>query len=120
VLTIRLDGDAGTRVIDTKFYKHLDHGYAAIVHKAQGTTVDKSYVLAANHFDRHTAYVALSRHRDATRVFYASDDLGGRAYNAAPLSVERPFIGSRGTATTYAILPDFDERLALKSPSCAQ
>jgi Ti-type conjugative transfer relaxase TraA len=46
VLTIKLDGAAGTRVIDTKFYQHLDYGYAATVHKAQGTTVDKTYVLA--------------------------------------------------------------------------
>jgi hypothetical protein len=48
--------------VDTKFYKHLDYGYAATVHRARGTTVDHSYVLAASRFDRRTPYVALSRH----------------------------------------------------------
>ena len=80
VLQIKLDGETGIRVaVDTKFYKHLDYGYATTVHKAQGTTVDRTYVLATPHFDRHTSYVALSRHREAATVFYASDDFGGRA-----------------------------------------
>jgi len=35
-----------TATIDTKFYKHLGLGYAATVQKAQGTTVDRTYVLA--------------------------------------------------------------------------
>jgi ATP-dependent exoDNAse (exonuclease V) alpha subunit len=52
VHSIKLDG-TNTRVhVDTEFYKHLDYGYAATVHKAQGTTVDRRYVLASTHFDR--------------------------------------------------------------------
>ena len=79
VLQIKLDGTNAVRLaVDTKYYKHLDHGYAVTVHKAQGTTVDRCYVLATPHFDRHTAYVALSRHRNAATLFYASDDFGGR------------------------------------------
>ena len=78
VLSIKLDGAEAAVAIDTKFYKHLEHGYASTVHKAQGSTVDRAYVLATAHFDRHTAYVALSRHREAVTVFYAADDFGGR------------------------------------------
>jgi Ti-type conjugative transfer relaxase TraA len=75
VLQVRLDGEAGRRVVvDTRQYAHLDHGYAATVHKAQGVTVDRTYVLASPHFDRHSTYVALSRHRESAAVFYGQDD----------------------------------------------
>ena len=75
VLQIRLDGEEGRRVVvDATQYPHLDHGYAATVHKAQGVTVDLTYVLATAHFDRHSTYVALSRHRDNAAVFYGEED----------------------------------------------
>ena len=75
VLQIRLDGEEGRRVVvDTTQYAHLDHGYAATVHKAQGVTVDLTYVLATAHFDRHSTYVALSRHRENAAVFYGEED----------------------------------------------
>ncbi|MGH8260234.1 MAG: hypothetical protein ACREUG_11140, partial [Steroidobacteraceae bacterium] len=74
VLQVRLDGTDDRVVVDTHFYRDLDHGYAATVHKSQGTTVDRTYVLATSHYDRHTAYVALSRHRESATVFYSAED----------------------------------------------
>ncbi len=75
-LHVRLDSDerqpkASSREIfvDTQQYAHLDHGYAATIHKAQGVTVDRCYVLASAHLDRHATYVALSRHRKSCRYF---------------------------------------------------
>ncbi len=74
-LEIRLDGVEGRRVaVDIGDYPHLDHGYAATIHKAQGTTVDRTYVLASPHFDRHSSYVALSRHRQSVALFYGLGD----------------------------------------------
>jgi hypothetical protein len=110
VLTVKLDGTAGTRVIDTKFYQHLDYGYAATVHKAQGTTVDKTYVLATSHFDRHTSYVALSRHRDDATVFYATDDFGGRAYGATEGTVRQRFCETLSRARPKELAHDYVER----------
>ena len=92
MLQVRLDGTEKALTVDTKFYAHLDHGYAATVHKAQGSTVDRSYVLATPHFDRHTAYVALSRHREAATVFYAQDDFGGREGRADEAQVQTRFV----------------------------
>ena len=110
VLSVKLDG-LSTRVhVDTKFYKHLDYGYAATVHKAQGTTVDRSYVLASAHFDRHTAYVALSRHRDNATVFYARDDFGGRGHNATDENVRQRFVETLSRARPKELAHDYLER----------
>ena len=43
-MTVKLD--KGDRVaIDTSMYKDFDHGYAATVHKTQGSTLDHTFVL---------------------------------------------------------------------------
>ena len=55
----------------------LDHGYAATVHKSQGVTVDRMFVLATQNLDRHSTYVALSRHREQIEVYYGREDFQG-------------------------------------------
>jgi Ti-type conjugative transfer relaxase TraA len=83
VLQVKLDGRDDRRVsVDTRFYRDLDHGYAATVYKAQGSTVDRTYILATPQFDRHTSYVGLSRHREATALYYAREDFGGEGISA--------------------------------------
>jgi ATP-dependent exoDNAse (exonuclease V) alpha subunit len=84
-LQVRLDGKDETRIaIETKDYQDLDYGYASTIHKSQGATVDRSYVLASQYFDRHTSYVALSRHREAATLFYAQDEFAGPRGQGAP------------------------------------
>ena len=74
-MQVRLDGKDETRiVVETNDYQDLDYGYATTVHKSQGATVDRTYVLASKYFDRHTSYVALSRHREAATLFYGADE----------------------------------------------
>ncbi|MCP3960791.1 MAG: AAA family ATPase [bacterium] len=77
-LRIRLDSGR-TVALDPRAYDRLDHGYAATVHKAQGATVDRAYVLADRGFDRNLSYVALTRHRHQLALYvdqetFASDD----------------------------------------------
>ncbi len=87
-LSARLDD--GRRVaFDLKGYAHVDHGYAATVHKAQGVTVDRAHVLATPGMDRHAAYVALSRHRDGVELHYGRDDFGDRDQLVRTLSRDR-------------------------------
>jgi Ti-type conjugative transfer relaxase TraA len=78
VLQVKLDGREQRVAVDTRFYQDLDHGYAATVYKAQGSTVDRTYLLATPHYDRHATYVALSRHRESATVFYAAEDFGAQ------------------------------------------
>ena len=79
IVQVRLEGSDGRIAVDTHFYRDLAYGYATTVHKSQGSTVDHAYILATGHYDRHTAYVALSRHREAATVFYAAEDFGPRS-----------------------------------------
>jgi Ti-type conjugative transfer relaxase TraA len=113
VIQVKLDGPADTRVaVDTKFYQHLDHGYAATVHKAQGTTVDRTYVLATPHFDRHTTYVAMSRHREAATVFYAADDFGGRGGRLDADQVQARFVERLSRAQAKDLVHDYLEAVS--------
>jgi len=108
-LTVRLDGPGGAAggpgagsgagqegkgaapvvTFYVRDYGHLDHGYAATVHKAQGVTVDRAHVLATPHMDRHAAYVGLTRHRDGVALHYAAEDFADPARLARSLGRER-------------------------------
>lgn len=71
-LTVRLDG--GERIqVDAAQYGHIDHGYAVTVHKAQGVTVDKAYLLATDTLDAQLTYVGLTRHREAVQLAYSRE-----------------------------------------------
>nr|WP_309402253.1 Ti-type conjugative transfer relaxase TraA [Aminobacter niigataensis]WMD00196.1 Ti-type conjugative transfer relaxase TraA [Aminobacter niigataensis] len=77
LLTVMLD--AGREITfgqDT--YRNVDHGYAATVHKSQGATVDRTFVLATGMMDQHLAYVAMSRHRDRADLYMAHEDIAPR------------------------------------------
>jgi len=89
-LTVRLDGAGGPVVaFSLRAYGHVDHGYAATIHKAQGVTVDRAHVLASGFMDRHAAYVALTRHRDGMSLHYGRNEFRDDAALARTLGRER-------------------------------
>ncbi|MCG2841989.1 Ti-type conjugative transfer relaxase TraA [Sandaracinobacter sp. RS1-74] len=87
-MTVRTD-DGRSVAFDTKDYAHVDHGYAATIHKAQGMTVDRAHVLATPGMDRHGSYVGMSRHRDGVQVHYGRDDFKDESRLVHTLSRER-------------------------------
>ncbi|MGL4967403.1 MAG: Ti-type conjugative transfer relaxase TraA [Inquilinus sp.] len=68
-LRVRLDGSGVEVMVRAAEYAHVDHGYAATVHKSQGATVDQVLVLATRGMDQHLSYVAMSRHREAATMY---------------------------------------------------
>ena len=73
-LGVRLDSTKGPgqgRAVSVSMadYAAVDHGYATTIHKAQGATVDRAYVLASGTMDRHLTYVAMTRHRDGAQLY---------------------------------------------------
>lgn len=87
-MAVRTDDDRSVR-FDLKDYAHIDHGYAATIHKAQGMTVDRTHVLATPGMDAHGSYVALSRHRDCMDLHYGGDDFATRDRLVRTLSRDR-------------------------------
>ncbi|HTU12647.1 MAG TPA: Ti-type conjugative transfer relaxase TraA [Allosphingosinicella sp.] len=100
-MAVMLD-DGRAVAYDLKDYAHVEHGYAATIHKAQGMTVDKVHVLATPGLDRHAAYVALSRHRDSVDLHYGRDDFADQGKLARVLSRER----AKDMASDYAHTPE--------------
>jgi Ti-type conjugative transfer relaxase TraA len=99
-MAVMLD-DGRAVAFDFKDYAHIDHGYAATIHKAQGMTVDRVHVLATPGLDRHEAYVALSRHRDGVDLHYGRDDFADQGKLVRTLSRER----GKDMASDYSPAP---------------
>ncbi|MDE2469799.1 MAG: Ti-type conjugative transfer relaxase TraA [Bradyrhizobium sp.] len=87
-MTVQTDDGRSVR-FDLKDYHRIDHGYAATIHKAQGMTVDRAYVLATPGMDAHSSYVALSRHRDGMDLHYGRDDFASEGRLTRTLSRDR-------------------------------
>ncbi len=75
-LTVHLAGD---RLVDLgpDYLEagHLDHGYAITAHRAQGATVDRTFVLGGEELYREWSYTAMSRHRDQARFYVTGHDI---------------------------------------------
>jgi Ti-type conjugative transfer relaxase TraA len=102
-IAMRVRTDDGRSIaFNLKDYAHIDHGYAATIHKAQGMTVDSVHVLATPGLDRHASYVALSRHRDSVDLHYGKDDFADRGRLVRTLGRER----GKDMASDYAPMPE--------------
>lgn len=66
--------DGGTVDFSVDEYSNIDHGYATTIHKSQGMTVDKAYLLGSNTMDKHLGYVGMSRHRDTLNVYLPQEE----------------------------------------------
>src|SRR5690606_32198109 len=73
-----LDGRGDRVSVPMGDYQAIDHGYATTIHKNQGATVDRSFVLASGTMDRHLTYVAMTRHRDGAQLYAAQDEFTDR------------------------------------------
>lgn len=104
-LAVKLDVG---RTIEVKpeEYDTFDHGYAATVHKSQGATVERAYVLATWGMDRHLAYVAMSRHRDAVTLYANRKDFADYSVLTERLAES----GAKGTTLDYEERAEYLER----------
>ncbi len=117
---IKANDDGRIVGLDIRHYKHLDHGYAATIYKAQGVTVNNAYVLASTYFDRHSTYVACTRHKEKLMVFGHQKEFKNREMMMKTLSREC----SKSMAVDYAqarwIKPQNKQDLNLNSNQISQ
>lgn len=104
-LSVRLD-NGETRQVNAERYSAVDHGYAVTIHKAQGVTVDRAYLLVTPGMDRSLAYVGMTRHRDSATLFAAVEDFGGNGEDAARARLARTLGRERPKESTL----DFADR----------
>ncbi|MFL4969867.1 MAG: Ti-type conjugative transfer relaxase TraA, partial [Xanthobacteraceae bacterium] len=85
-LTARLDEGGRAVTIAAIGYDAVDHGYATTIHKAQGITVDRAFVVGSGSMDRHMTYVALTRHRDGVQLYAGREEFRDFAALSSRLS----------------------------------
>jgi len=74
VLTVRGTTHRGTLILPADYVgEHVELGYAATVHRAQGMTVDTAHTLMGASLTRSAAYVGLTRGRDANHLYLVTD-----------------------------------------------
>jgi hypothetical protein len=87
-MTVKLD-TGGTAEFSTEDYKKFAHGYASTMHRSQGVTAQRSFVLASQFMDRHAAYVAMTRHTDQADLYYSEAEFSDYKRMAKVLSRDR-------------------------------
>lgn len=120
-LHVRLDSAKGPgqgRVVSVSMadYAAVDHGYATTIHKAQGATVDQTHVLASGTMDRHLAYVAMTRHREAVTL-YADR---GEFRDVEALSTRLSRAGLKETTLDYAARRGIEARTRATGPEAGR
>lgn len=109
MLEVRLDGPArvgvGARTVSVSMdtYNAIDHGYATTIHKNQGATVDRAYVLASGTMDRHLTYVAMTRHREGVQLHVARDEFASRQAGVLVEHGKAPFEHDAANRASYFV-----------------
>ncbi|BCA80312.1 MobF family relaxase [Desulfuromonas sp. AOP6] len=107
-MTVKLD--SGERVqFDSDKYSHLSHGYAVTTHKAQGVTVDQTFVLGGGSMtNREMSYVQMSRHRDSAHL-YVDRSIVAEAENLEKLEKAMARSQQKETSLDYEAAPELPE-----------
>jgi ATP-dependent exoDNAse (exonuclease V) alpha subunit len=69
-----VQGQGHKVVFSPQMFPFFDQGWAVTIHKSQGTTVDKSFLLASHEMNQNLTYVAMTRHREDVYVYGSTLD----------------------------------------------
>jgi len=104
-----LDGRGDSVSVPMSDYQAIDHGYATTIHKNQGATVDRSFVLASGTMDRHLTYVAMTRHRDGAQLYAGQDEFADRHAGRLVEHGAAPYEHQPGKSESYFVTLESDK-----------
>ncbi len=96
-----------------RLYHYFDQGWAANIHKSQGVTVDRAFLLATHETYRNLAYVGMTRHREFVKVFGSKLDFWREEIFFKRLSSSQEKLSGLDYVTDYGnvVLPKQDSKL---------
>ncbi len=97
----KLDNSNDVVSFAPKLYPYFDQGWAANIHKSQGITVDRAFLLATNETFRNLAYVGMTRHREFVKVFGSKRDFWREDIFFKRLSSSQEKLSSMDYITDY-------------------
>ncbi len=100
-LTVAIDKHTNAQFLISD-YNHINHGYALTLRKAQGQTVNWSMVVASKNMDAAAIYVALTRHRETTTLFYDSSTF--KSFKELQQSLSK--LATKELVTDFTIKPE--------------
>jgi len=91
-MIVRIDSEdkksSRTVMFKPSQFSSIDHGYAVTIHRSQGSTVDSSFVLSSQTLDENLTYVAMTRHKEQTG-FYTASDIAMKSKRLTELNIIR-------------------------------
>ncbi len=103
-MNVVVDGRGGAQVsVSAEDYTAIDHGYATTIHKTQGATVDRAFVLASRTMDRQLSYVAMTRHRTDVKLYAAMDEFADKRAGRLVEHGAAPFEHDPGKSESYFV-----------------
>jgi DNA transposition AAA+ family ATPase len=113
-VTLQLAGKQPRQLtFDAAEFKGFRHGYAGTIYKGQGRTLDQSYLYHSEHWRRAASYVALTRHRDKTELFVATNT----AADAKQLARQMARVDDRRAASHFSPIEYGRDRRVLEQPA---
>lgn len=78
-----------TITFNPSHFAAIDHGFAVTIHKSQGATVDRSFVLASRSMDDPLTYVSMTRHKDQVSLYINDEERPKWSYENTQPQISR-------------------------------
>jgi ATP-dependent exoDNAse (exonuclease V) alpha subunit len=107
--------------LSTEEFGELRLAYAQHLYKAQGRTVDRSFVLTGGwQTDRKRAYVALTRAQERTDIYISREDIGAQRMDAGAIERLGRTMGESRAQQASVVTPEREQVCQLSRENYAE
>lgn len=108
VLTVKMGRGRKALKVNAEEFREFSLGYAGTIYRGQGKTLDQAYLLHTSHWRDASAYVAMTRSKQETRIFVGRD----QAVDVDHLGRQFSRQQSRGATIKFSIVREVAKTLA--------